>query len=125
MDWNATRFDPTSVRGHVESHFLKLNAPGGRRALWLKATILRRLLGPTVAEAWAVAFDRELGHVAAKEVVSWATASFSREQLAITVARVAVEPTRTRGSVGEDDQRIEWDLAFAGEAGPWAPLPQR
>jgi len=36
-DWNATRFDPASARGHVESHFLKLNDPAGRRALWLKA----------------------------------------------------------------------------------------
>src|SRR5262249_40932194 len=113
-DWNATRFDPASDRGHVESHFLKLNDGEGRRALWLKATILRRLGEPAVAESWAIAFDRERGHVAAKEVVPWTSASFSREQLAIAVARVALEPARTRGAVGAGDRRIEWELAFAG-----------
>ena len=100
-DWNATRFDPVSPRGHVESHFLKLNDASGERALWLKATILRRLGSAPVAEAWAIAFDRELGHVAAKQVVPWASASFSREALAIRVAerrdRARAHARRARG----------------------------
>lgn len=123
--WNATRFDPDSGRGHVESHFLKLNDGQGRRALWLKATILRKLGEPALAEAWAVAFDRELGHVAAKQVVPWASASFSREALAIRVADVTLEPARTQGVVAANSARIEWSLAFAGDVPPFAPLPQR
>src|SRR5262249_51593256 len=134
-DWNATRFDPASDRGHVESHFLKLNDPGGRRALWLKATILRtqggrrsrpprsepkaseggpphELGAAAVAEAWAVAFDRELGHTAAKQVVPWASASFSREALAIQVAGVEIEPAAARGAIASGTALIEWDLAF-------------
>ena len=123
--WNATRFDPDSDRGHVESHFLKLNDAHGRCALWLKATILRREYEPAVAEAWAIAFDRELRHVAAKEVVPWASASFSREALAIRVAGVALGPASTRGSLSAQGSEIEWDLAFAGDAAPFAPLPAR
>jgi hypothetical protein len=161
-DWNATRFDPDSGRGHVESHFLKLNDAEGRRALWLKATILRRQGGrrsrpqvsrsepqasedhrarsepkaseggplhglgePPVAEAWAIAFDREVGHVAAKQVVPYASASFSREALAIRVAGVEIAPAGTHGEIAGDGARIEWSLAFAGDAAPFAPLPER
>src|SRR5262245_51807993 len=114
LDWNATRFDPGSPDGHVESHFLKLNEPGGERALWVKATSLQRLGETAVAETWAVAFDRAHGHAAAKQVVPWASASFSRDALAIRVAEVEIGPMRTRGAVFTADTRIEWDLAFAG-----------
>jgi hypothetical protein len=125
IDWNATRFDPGSPLGHVESHFLKLNDAEGVRALWLKATILRRVGQEPVAEAWAVAFDRTMGHVAAKQVVPWQSASFSREALAIRVGEVEIGPMRTRGALVARDERIEWDLAFAGGAAPFAPLPER
>ena len=124
-DWNATRFDPGSALGHVESHFLKLNDESGERALWLKATILHKLGEPAVAEAWAVAFDRELGHVAAKQVVPWESAAFSREELAIRVADVEIAPARAQGVVAADGARIAWSLAFAGDAAPFALLPQR
>src|SRR5438128_806749 len=43
--WNGVRHGDSSARarrGHVESYFLKLNDREGRRALWLKATILAR-----------------------------------------------------------------------------------
>jgi hypothetical protein len=125
IDWNATRFDPGSPHGHVESHFLKLNDAVGERALWLKATILQKIGEAPVAEAWAVAFDRALGHAAAKQVVPWTSASFSRDALAIRVAEVEIGPMRTRGAVFTPGTRIEWDLAFAGGAAPFAPLPER
>src|SRR5258705_7581848 len=99
IDWNATRFDPSAEHGHVESHFLKLNDADGRRALWLKATILARIGQAPVAEAWAVAFDRELGHAAAKQVVPWESASFARAGLAIRVADVAIALASTRGAL--------------------------
>jgi hypothetical protein len=148
IDWNGVRFDPASPRGHVESHFLKLNDREGRRALWLKATILRRQGGrrsrPTrsepkaseggplhemgeevVAEAWAVAFDRDLGHAAAKQVVPWANASFAKHALAVRVADVEIAAAHTTGSIDAGGTRIAWHLAFAGDAAPFAPLPQR
>jgi hypothetical protein len=69
--WNLTRFDPAKLdprKGHLESTFLKLNDPQGKRALWVKLTIFaptaRTSGGPPfergkpVAEAWAIAFDR-------------------------------------------------------------------
>jgi hypothetical protein len=124
-DWNGTRFDPTAERGHVESHFLKLNDAEGRRALWLKATILARESAPPVAEAWAVAFDRARGHVAAKQVVPWPRASFARAGLAVRVADVAIDPSHTCGALAGEHGELAWDLAFAGAAAPFAPLPAR
>jgi hypothetical protein len=53
-------------RGHVESWLFKANEPAGRRAIWLKCTVFARAARrvPPIAEAWAVAFDRDRGHVA-------------------------------------------------------------
>lgn len=124
-DWNAVRFDPGSERGHVESHFIKLNDAEGRCALWLKATILRRLGEPAVAEGWAIAFDRRIGHVAAKQVVPFESAVFSPDTLDIRFAELRFEPWSTRGVLHADGHRIEWSLAFAGDAAPFVPLPER
>lgn len=124
-DWNGLRFDPASEAGHVESWFWKLNDAAGRRALWLKATILKRDDAPPVAEAWAVAFDREDGHVAAKQRVPFPSAAFSRTGLDIGIADVRFEPWKTRGSLSAPGHRVEWDLAYAGDAEPIVPLPRR
>ncbi|MDB4933724.1 MAG: hypothetical protein JWP87_696, partial [Labilithrix sp.] len=72
--------------GHVESWFLKANEPGGRRAIWVKNTVFAREPGkgkraavvPPMAEAWAIAFDRERGHVATKTSVPLDAARFAR-----------------------------------------------
>jgi hypothetical protein len=123
--WNGRRFDPEAGGGHVESWFWKLNDADGRRALWLKATILARPGAEPVAEGWAIAFDRETGHVAAKEVVPFASAGFSRDALDVRVAGARFEPGKTRGRLCAKGHEIEWDLAFGGSAAPIVPLPRR
>ncbi len=52
---NALRF--AGQPGHVESYFLRLNAPDRPRAAWIKLTVLAPLEGPPVIETWFVAFD--------------------------------------------------------------------
>ena len=127
--WNGVRHEGRG-RGHVESYFLKLNDPGGSRALWLKATILeRRGRGALpVAEAWAIAFDRGGRHVAAKETVALREACFSRERLGVRVAELALEEGRARGSVTGSaltgsSSRIDFDLAFTTAAPALVPFP--
>ncbi len=116
--WNAVRCGEHTPHGHVESYFLKLNDREGRRALWLKATILVRHGGtPRVAEAWAIAFDREGRHVAAKQTVPLASARFSASGLDVSVAGLRLSPGRVSGEVASGDQRIAFDLRFA-TAGP-------
>jgi hypothetical protein len=142
-----------SDRGHVESYFLKLNDADGRRALWIKATILIRHGGtPRVAEAWAVAFDRggggggrdggddstnrESRHVAVKQTVPLARARFFGERgggggdgggggLDLQVANLAISAGRVHGQVESETNghRIEIDLSFTMDAPPLVPLP--
>lgn len=118
--WNGVRCPARARRGHVESWFLKLNDPGGRRALWLKATILVKRGGaPRVAEAWAIAFDREGKHVAFKETVPFAQASFAERDLDLTVAGLRLTRGRVSGNVG----KISFDLRFTTDDVPLVPFP--
>jgi hypothetical protein len=122
-DWNAVRFDPSGKRGHVESYFLKLNDPEGRRALWLKATILAAQGRPPVAETWAIAFDREGEHVAAKQVVPFEDASFSPDGFDVKVAGVHFERGRVAGAVESAGRQIEWALDFETDVAPLVQFP--
>lgn len=124
--WNAVRCASRAPRGHVESYFLKLNDRDGRRALWLKATILVREGGtPRVAEAWAIAFDRTSGHVAVKETTALARASFDPSGLDVAVADLRLSPGRVHGAIASGDHRITFDLRFTMDAPPLVPLPSK
>lgn len=114
-----------STAGHVESYFLKLNDAEGRRALWIKATILVRHGGtPRMAEAWVIAFDRESArHIAVKETVPLARARFGDEGLDIEVAGLTIAAGRVQGHVESGGHRIAIDLRFTMEAPPLVPLP--
>lgn len=120
--WNAVRYAPGNDQ-HVESYFLKLNDAEGRRALWLKTTILARPAEAPVAEAWAIAFDRREGHRAAKQVMPFADARFGTDGLDVQVGEVVVKDGKTRGVVESRGTRIAWDLAFSGDAAPIVPFP--
>lgn len=122
-DPNRLRFDGSRTHGHVESYFLKLNDPTGRRALWLKATILARLGAQPVAEAWAIAFDRDGTHVAAKEVVPWRSRCFAETGLGVAVARLVFESGRAHGEVTSGGQSIAFDLSFTTDGAALFPLP--
>lgn len=123
-DWNAARFTPPGAGGHVESYFLKLNDPEGRRALWLKATILASRGGAApVAEAWAIAFDRAGAHAGAKEIVPFDQARFSRDHLDVRVADLALTPGKVEGSVASSGRRIEFSLRFTTTSAPLVPFP--
>jgi hypothetical protein len=122
--WNAVRCARDASAGHVESYFLKLNDPEGRRALWLKATILVREGGtPRLAEAWGIAFDREGRHVAAKQTVPLSQARFGASGLDVSVAGLRIEPGRVTGEVTGGDARIAVDLRFTTDVPPLVPFP--
>jgi hypothetical protein len=140
-EWNATRFDPRAGKDHVESFFLKANDPSGERALWLRATIFASAREPdrALAEGWAIAFDRRGGtarHVAVKQVLPFAQASFDRSTLGVrwpigggdgkpAEARVELQPGKARGSLSMRDHSIAWDLRFSGEDRPIVPFFDR
>lgn len=122
--WNAVRCKDDAAGGHVESYFLKLNDRQGRRALWLKATILVREGGaPRFAEAWAIAFDRDGRHIATKETLLLSKASFDPLGLGVVVSRMCLEPGRVRGEVASGDHRITFDLTFTTDVAALVPFP--
>jgi hypothetical protein len=119
--------------GHVESWFLKANEPGGRRAIWLKGTVFARLPSaderqphvPALAEAWAVAFDRERGHVATKTTVPFESARFARGTLDVEIDGCELSLGRARGAIASGTRRLAWDLAVGPErSAPIVHLPR-
>ena len=119
---------PQSKRGHVESFFLKANAPQHpQHALWLKFTLLipNNPSEPAWAEVWALRFDGDSGqHRGAKGTFPVEQAQLSREGLGFEVDSCSLHPGRTRGDIGTGDNRISWDLRFDYQQQvPWMSLP--
>jgi hypothetical protein len=116
-------------KGHVESYFLKANDPHSRRAIWLKTTIYASgrgtIGGPchAVAEAWAIAFDAERGHVAVKSSVPFDRARFDPRTLDIEVDGVVLRGHETRGAIETGGRRVEWDLALTSDGIPLVHFP--
>lgn len=125
-DWNAVRYDPSRSSGHIESYFLKANDAEGRRALWIKATLFASSARPAhaLAEAWAVVFDRDGGHVAVKRSVPYSEAEFSRNGLGIRIGDLLrIEPGRARGNIEYGGRTVRFELSSRGSGPPMVPLP--
>ncbi len=123
---NLVRWRPMSGRGHVESFFLKANAPVGGRAFWIKFTLFCPPGGPQAAraETWAIVFAGDSGrHVALKESrpAESAELGFERFQLQFGPARLG--PGHTRGELAADGHEIAWDLHFSESPAPFHPYP--
>ncbi len=128
----GVRFD--GRRGHVESWFLKANEPGGRRALWIRHTIFARSHSanrrdapvPPQAEAWAIAFDRERGHVATKSTVPFDRARFARGSLDVAIDGCELSLGHARGAIQTGGRETSWELAVGKErSAPIVHLPRR
>jgi hypothetical protein len=121
----GVRYRPGAPRGHVESYFLKANDPDGRRAIWLKATIYAPDRDPSaaVAEAWAIAFDRDAGHVAVKSGVPYSAARFSRDDLDAAIDGSTFTRGAWRGSARTADRAVAWDLAVSKPTAPLRHFP--
>lgn len=121
----AVRWDPNDRGGHVESFFLKANDPDTDRALWLKLTIYSPLGGvPTVGEAWAVIFDGDEGHVAAKETYPIADMSPGPGGVGLALKECSLDPGHTTGLVHTPDgAELRWDLEYDATRSPLYLLP--
>ncbi len=127
QEYAGVRYRPQAPHGHVESYFLKANDPEGRRAVWLKATVYASDRDPSraVAEVWAIAFDREAGHVAVKTGVPYATARFAEDDLDAEIGGSTFTQKLWRGSVTTGERRVAWDLAVSNATAPLVHFPLR
>jgi len=108
--------------GHVESHFLKANSPDGRRAIWVKHTLLvpSRPDAPELAELWAIAFD-EGGRrkVARKKTYPLTDASFADAPFSFGLPDAELRHGSARGRL---DDELAWDLRYATDAPSFRPF---
>ncbi len=127
VPYSGVRYDPSARVGHVESYFLKANDPARPRALWLKATIFASAHAPrrAVAEAWAVAFDRERGHVAVKSWVPYEAARFSPVDFSAAIDGCSYGASAVRGSITTAERTIAWDLRYRDASAPLYHYPRK
>lgn len=107
------------TRGIYESHYLKANAPDGRRALWIKHNALVPIEGTGVAELWAIAFRRGAPPLVVKREVPWSEVSADPDALALSVGPVSLDPRRARGAIAH----LTWDLRLTGSQPALYHLP--
>jgi hypothetical protein len=123
---NAVQWVAAERGGHVESFFLKANAPGEGRALWVKFTLLAPTGRPEAAraEVWAVVFDRRGGPPRAwKSSQPAADAILSRDGLGFQALGCELAPGRSRGALSGSRGAIEWDLRWSGKGDEMRLLP--
>lgn len=123
---NAVRY--RRPQAHVESLFLKGNSPDGRRALWIKYTILAPRAAPerARAELWAVAFRAGPGArppVAAKQSFPLREASWSEAPFRLRLPGGELEHGAARGALSAAGTRLRWELRYACPEREFRPFP--
>ena len=127
---NAVRL-LSSAKGHVESHFIKANSPDGRRALWLKHTLLvpTDLPEQAVGEVWAVTFERkgsstETLKLGAKRSFPLRDVSFQAEPFRWQAPCAILHAGKAEGELAASGSpQLKWSLRFACAAPPFRPFP--
>ena len=110
--------------GHYESFYLKLTAPGGGRAAWIRHTVHKRPGEQPTCALWFVLFDSSAaGPRATKR-------QFGGEELAadartyIRVADATLTDGRAIGRIESEALDASWDLTLADEHEPFHHLPR-
>lgn len=129
---NAPRFQLGGQS--VESWFLRANDPKSARAIWVKATVLCRVDGTAVAEAWVSVFDGDRT-AAARETVPLAEAEILGTDEAVvtdiagTTLRLGSGDGTLAGALQAGAEKIAWDLTVQRVPGwlgdPLSLLPSR
>ena len=102
----------------MESWFLKANDPADpRRAFWLKFTLLvppaaERRTRPPLAEVWAIRFDGDQKHRAAKGSFLASESTLGAAGIDVQVGPCSLGPGTVRGEVGMGASRLHFDLTF-------------
>ncbi len=127
---NALRYVAGERAGHVESHFLKANSPDGRRALWIKHTLLRPSARPeaAIAEVWAIAFERgDAEHaprvLALKQSVPAAELSYHEQPFSLRTSFAELRHGSAQGRVHDTTHALSWNLSYPCPADAYRPFP--
>lgn len=91
-----------------ESRFLRANAADGRRAVWLRETLLLPTVGQPSADVWVMVFD-PAGHRAVKQSFPIEAAEFADEEWTARLAGTELDDSHARGSLPDGSR---WDLSI-------------
>jgi hypothetical protein len=111
-------------KGHYESFYLKLCAPGGGRGAWIRHTIHKRPGEPLTGALWFVLFDSEAAGPQATKRQFGADEVDATNHSYIRVADATLGDGRATGSVETEALAARWDLTFADQHRPFRHLPQ-
>lgn len=123
---NQSRFPRGTAAGFYESWFVRANHPSRPLAFWIRYTVFspRGRPADAIGELWAVWFDGEANrHVVAKSEVPIVQCAFGGERLDVRIGGAELADGRLAGGAESRNHRINWDLAFAGDAPPLFLLP--
>ena len=105
-----------------ESRFLRANAAGGRRALWLRETLLLPTVGESCADVWVMVFDPS-GHRAIRQSYPIEAAHFADEPWTARLAGTELDDSHAHGALPDGTR---WDLSIAPGGQPGVRvLPER
>lgn len=112
--------------GHYESVYLKAAEPGGRRALWIRHTVLKRPGQPPRGSVWLTLFDADRADGSPPFTVKVTgppgeVAGNDGDLMRTAVG--AISPGRTTAELAADGRSAQWFLAIRGEAPPFPYLP--
>ena len=122
--WSPRALGRAYSRQLVESYFLKLNAPDGQRAVWVKYTFLRPAEGGSpVGECWVIRFDRGpkgSGVTAVKNTWPLEDCRFDASSGDVFVAHNRLTPTSASGQLSEG---TAFQVDFQSPPPPFRLLP--
>lgn len=122
---NAVRWTREQFDGHVESYFVKATSPDGKRALWLKHTLLVEP-GPEqngIAETWFVAFERGKPARGAKAKLPIAHGSYRSHPFLIVLGESSFDSKSAKGRLSSSDGDIRWDFTLASRMRAYRTFP--
>lgn len=105
--------------GHYESYYLKAADPAGRRGLWLRYTVHKRLGEQAVGSLWATLFDEDGPHAAKVTLEPDQLGSQGGDYVQIGESRIGPD-----GAAGVVPDLAAWELSFMGDAPPFEYLPR-
>jgi hypothetical protein len=122
----AVRFPsvPTPA-GHYESVYLKAAEPGGRRAVWIRHTVLKRPGLEPRGSVWLTLFDADAagGAPFTIKVTGGPGEVTGNDGDLMRAAGGAISASRSTAELEADGRRAQWFLAIRGDAEPFPYLP--
>ncbi len=124
---NYTRYQKGQTKGHYESFFQRANHPSEPKAFWIRYTIFSPDRHPekAIGELWAIYFDGiSHKHIKVKKEVPFEKCIFENKRFFVKISDAFLENGKLSGNISSENNSIEWNLNYSGNAAPLLVLPE-